>query len=83
MVIRNTECAKRLNAEVMSTRTGRKTTREIGLDGEAGAIATIPMTIMTIVLHVETITVTSGDAVVMNDMMNTCLLNTLSTKNLH
>ena len=55
----------------MSTRTGRKTTREIGLDGESGAIATIPMTIMTIFPHVETITVTSGGAVVMIDMMNT------------
>lgn len=46
----------------MSTRTERKTTREIGLDGEAHAIVIISMMMMMLFLIVETTTVGSTGA---------------------
>ena len=61
MVMRSAECAKRLNAEKMSNRIGRKITREIGLDGEAHAIVIISTMMLFLIVETTTVANTGAD----------------------
>ena len=58
MAIRSAGCARRLNAERMSRRTVKKTTRGVGSDGGRGEISTTMITKM--FLNVEMTTVIIG-----------------------